>query len=186
MLNVTDLRNGTTFQMDGAPYLVLRYMHTKMGRGTANVRVEARNLKSGRIEEKTFMSNARVENAPTTKKKMQYLYSDAENSVFMDPVTFEQVEIPLKIAQESVRFLKDGETADVMFWKDEALSVEVAPKVNLTVKDTGPGVKGNSATNIWKPATLENGIIVKVPLFIQGGDKIRMDTRTGEYVERLK
>ncbi len=191
MINVTDLRTGTTFQVDGTPYAVLKYTHTKLGRGGATVRVEARNLKTGRVEEKTFNSGARVEAAPTTKRRLQYLYKDEENAVFMDPQSFEQVEIPRRIAGEEIRFLKDGQEADVLFWSsgdaaDVPLTIELPPKVTLKVTDTSPGVKGNSATNIWKPALLENGLQVKVPLFIAVGDSVRVDTRTGEYIERAK
>ena len=197
MIDVTNLRSGTTFQLDGIPYLVLKYTHTKMGRGTANVRLQARNLKTGAIEEKTFMSGGRVEEAPTFKRQMQYLYSarkqgtssaysDSDVAVFMDPTNFEQIEIPQRIIKEQIRFLKDGEMVDILFWNQIPLSIELPPKVKLLVRETGPGVKGNSATNIWKPATLENGLVVKVPLFVEVGDKIVVDTRTGEYVERAK
>ncbi|MEK7182598.1 MAG: elongation factor P, partial [Patescibacteria group bacterium] len=157
----------------------------------ATVRVDARNLKTGRVEEKTFNSGARVEAAPTTKRRLQYLYKDEENAVFMDPQSFEQVEIPRRIAGGEIRFLKDGQEADVLFWSsgdaaDVPLTIELPPKVTLKVTDTSPGVKGNSATNIWKPALLENGLQVKVPLFIAVGDSVRVDTRTGEYIERAK
>lgn len=186
MLNVTDLRAGVAFQMEGVPYIVLQYTHTKMGRGTANVRVQARNLRSGAIEEKTFMSNARVESAATTKRKMTFLYSDGQMSYFMDPRTYEQFEIANSITGGQVRFLKDGEVVDILFFNSEPLLIELAPKVTLKVTDTGPGVKGNSASNVWKPATLENGLVVKVPLFIEVGEMVRVDTRNSNYVEREK
>lgn len=162
-----------------------------MGRGNASIRIDARNLKTGAIEQKSFNSGARVEAAPTTKRRMQYLYSDGSNAMFMDPTTYEQVEVPTDTLGEQLRFLKDGETVNLLFWsfggaQDIPLLIELVPNVTLKVKDTGPGVKGNSATNIWKPATLENGLQVKVPLFIGVGDSVRVDTRTGEYIERAK
>ncbi|MBI2405840.1 elongation factor P [Candidatus Microgenomates bacterium] len=191
MIDVTDLRAGTTFQIEGTPYVVVKYTHTKLGRGGATVRVEVRNLKTGRVEEKTFNSGTRVEEAPTTKRRLQYLYKDEENAVFMDPQSFEQVEIPRRIAGGEIRFVKDGQEADVLFWSsgdavDVPLTIELPPKVTLKVTDTSPGVKGNSATNIWKPAVLESGLQIKVPLFINVGDAVRVDTRTGEYIERAK
>lgn len=186
MLNASDLRNGTTFELLGKPYVVVRYTHTKMGRGGATIRIEARNLRTGNVEEKTFGSNDKLDVAPTARRKMQYLYQDGPSAVFMDPMTFEQVEVPLSAIKNEVKFLKDGEPVNVLFVHDEPLLVELAPKITLEVTDTGPNVKGNSASNIWKPATLENGLQTKVPLFVNIGDKIRVDTRTGEYVERAK
>lgn len=186
MLNASELRNGTTFEADGKPYVVVRYTHTKMGRGGATIRIEARNLRTGNIEEKTFGSNDRVDSAPTLRRKMQYLYSDSSNGVFMDPTTFEQVEMPLSAILNEIKFLKDGEQVNVLMVRDEPLLIELAPKITLTVTDTGPGVRGNSTSNIWKSATLENGLQTKVPLFVEVGEKIRVDTRTGEYVERAR
>lgn len=186
MIPVTELRAGRTFQIDGTPYLVLKYTHKKLGRGGAIVRVSARNLKNGAIEEKTFGSGSTVERITTAKRKLQYLYQDADSAFFMDPKTYEQVEIAKKVLGTSLEFLKEGQGADVLFWDETALSVEIAPKVTLAVSETGPGIKGNSATNIYKPATLENGLKIKVPLFIKAGDRVVVDTRTGEYVERAK
>lgn len=186
MLNTTDLRSGTTFEMDGKLYVVVKYTHTKLGRGGATIRVEAKNLRTGAVEEKTFGSNERVRELSVTRSRMQYLYSDGSSAVFMDPGSFEQIEIPVKSIAGGIKFLKDGESVNVLFAGQEPLLVELPPKITLAVSDTGPDVRGNSATNIWKPATLENGLQVKVPLFINVGDKIRVDTRTGEYVERVK
>lgn len=186
MLNASDLRSGTTFELDGKPYVVVRYTHTKLGRGGATIKVEARNLRTGSVEEKTFGGKGKVEELETSKSRMQYLYSDGLHVVLMDPTTFEQVEIPESSVRNEIKFLKDSEIVNVFIVRGEPLFVELPPKVTLAISDTGPGVKGNSATNIWKPAILENGLQVKVPLFINIGDKIRVDTRTGEYVERVK
>lgn len=193
MIPVTDLRKGVTFEINGAPYIVLEYSHVKMGRGGATIRVTTRNLVSGAVEEKTFNNGASVEPVHTTKRKLQYLYS-GDTASFMDTQTYEQIEIDKKVLGSDLNYLKEGQTVDVLFWSfdgaqdkdDKPLGVELPPNLTLAVTQCDPGVRGNSATNIYKPATLENGLQVKVPLFIKVGDKIRVDTRTGQYVERAK
>jgi elongation factor P len=194
MLSATDLKNGTAFIYYGKPYQVIKYSLIKMGRGGAVVKVLARNLETGSIEDKSFSSNITFDEANTFKRKLQYLYKDAVNAVFMDPKNYEQIEIPLSVLGEQTAFLKEGENIDILFWsfgdaqdkEDKALSIELPPKVELTVAEADPGVKGNSANNLYKPAVLENGLKIRVPLFINPGDKIRVDTRTGEYIERVK
>jgi elongation factor P len=186
MIEATNLKNGTTFLANGMPYKVVKYTHTKLGRGGATVRVTARNLKTGAVEEKTYGSNNKVEDIVTNKRRLQFLYVDGVNAIFMDPVSYEQSEIPVKVIKEELPYIKEGEKADVLLWENEALSIEIPPKVELKVEETAPGVKGNSATNIYKQAKLENGMTLKVPLFINVGDSIRVDTRTAEYVERVK
>lgn len=186
MIQATDLKNGATFLEKGKPYKVVKYSFIKVGRGGAIVRVSARNLESGGIEEKTFSSNVKVEDVQTSKRQLQFLYTDAHNATFMDPKTYDQVEIPVTVVKDELPFIKEGENIHVLFWEEKPLSIEIQPKVTLTVSDTPPGVKGNSATNLYKPATLENGLSVKVPLFVNKGEKVVVDTRTGEYVERAK
>lgn len=186
MINATELKNGVTFLDNGKPYKVIKYTHVKIGRGGAIVRLSARNLESGGTEEKTFSSNIKVEDVSTQKRQLQYLYSDANSATFMDPKTYDQVEVGLKVIGDEIAFIKEGETVSVLFWEDRPLSIEIQPKVILTVADTPPGVKGNSASNIYKQGTLENGSKVKIPLFINKGQRIVVDTRTGEYVERAK
>jgi len=173
------------------PYQVIKYNLIKLGRGSAYVKITARNLETGGIDEISYQSNASVDEVNTYKKKLQYLYKDASSIVFMDPETYDQVEIPVAILDGKEVFLKEGDSVDVLFWsldsaRDKVLTVELLPKVVLEVRQTDPGVKGNSATNIYKPAILENGLKVKVPLFIKVGEKIRVDTRTKEYIERVK
>lgn len=184
MIQATDLRAGVTFLSDGKPYRVIKYNLIKMGRGGATVRVTARDLLSGTVEDKTFSSNVKVEEVVTSKRKLNFLYSDSKLATFMDPETFEQIEIPVGAISAELPFIKEGEVVDILFWGDRPFSVDIAPKVTLKVVETAPGVKGNSATNVFKPAKLENGLEVKVPLFIKTGDLVRVDTRTGEYVER--
>ncbi len=186
MINATDLKNGVDFLDKNQPYRVIKYNHIKLGRGGAVVRVLARNLENGAIEEKTFSSNIKVEEVQIFKRKLQFLYNEDKNAVFMDPTTYEQIEIPNKVIEKELPFIKEGEEVTLLFWEDKPLSIDIPPKVILSVSETSPGVKGNSATNIFKQATLENGMNIKVPLFINVGDKIVVDTRTGEYIERAK
>lgn len=186
MISATELKNGIAFLHYGKPYQVIKYSLIKMGRGGAVVKVTARNLETGSIEEKSFSSNVAVDDVSTSKKRLQYLFKDASSVTFMDPKTFEQVEIPLSVLGDDVLYLKEGEGVEVLFWEEKPLSVVLSPNVALTVSECDPGVKGNSASNIYKPAVLENGLKLKVPLFIKVGDKIRVDTRTGDYLERAK
>lgn len=183
MIPVTDLRKGVTFEMDGAPYKVLEYHHIKVGRGGATIRVSVRNLATGSQEEKTFNNGASVEPINTIKRRLQYLY-EADDAVFMDPKTYEQVEIAKDALANELSFLKEGQQVDVSFWDEKPLGVELPPNVTLAVTEADPGVKGNSTSNFYKPAKLENGLQVKVPLFVKVGDRVRVDTRTGAYVER--
>lgn len=186
MINSTDLKGGVTFLYNEKPYQVIKYSLIKQGRGGATVKVLVRNLESGSVEEKAFSSNIAVDEVNTAKRPLQYLYKDATVAMFMDPKNFEQVEVPLSLIGDSIYYLKEGENATVLFWEDKALSIELPPKVTLEVIECDPGVRGNSATNLYKPAVLENGLKTKIPLFINTGEKIRVDTRTGEYIERAK
>ena len=184
MLNVTELRAGTTFKDPQGLWEVMSYKHTKMGRGSATVRVKVRNLLTGALVEKTFTSGQRVEDIDITKKKGQFLYVDKETIVFMDLVTFEQFNLPKVVAAGKENFLKEGETYDLAVAEDQVLSVTIPKLIVLKVAETGPGVKGDSVSSVTKDAVLENGLKVKVPLFINTGDKLKIDTRNGEYVER--
>ena len=185
-IGATELKNGTTFLSDGKPFKVIKYSLVKMGRGGATVRVTAKNLESGDVLDKTFSSNIKVTGISTAKRNLQYLYNDGNFATFMDPKTFDQVEISQKIITDELPYIREGQAVDILFWEDKPLSIEIPPKVTLKVSDTPPGVKGNSASNVYKTAILENGNSLKVPLFINSGDQIRVDTRTGEYVERAK
>lgn len=186
MINSTDLKNGTTFLHSGMPYRVVKYNFIKMGRGGATVRVNVRNLETGSIEEKTFSSNVKVDEVNTSKRDLQYLYHDEDTSFFMDQNNFDQIEVPVETIADELPFIKEGQNVTILFWDSKPLSVEIPPKVTMQIIDTPPGVKGNSSSNVFKQATLENGLKVKVPLFINNGEKIVVDTRTKEYVERAK
>ena len=183
-MQVTDLRSGVVFEDNGNIFQVLSYEHIKMGRGSANIKVKVKNLKSGATTEKSFISGARVSEIFVVKKDLQYLYKDEESAYFMNPKTFEQVAIPVKVLGSDQYFLKDGENFNISFLGDEALSINLPPKMKFKVVETGAGVRGNSATNIFKDAILENGLKTKVPLFIDAGDFVLIDTRTGEYTAK--
>ena len=184
MIDVNKLRNGTAFEYEGEPMLVLKYEFTKMGRGNANIKLKVRNLKTGAVLNKTFSSGNSVEEISLKRKKMQYLFSDLHISTFMDPVSFEQIEIDNEVLGESKAYLLEGGEVQVLYWEDQALAVELPAKLTYIVKETGPGEKGNTVSNMYKPAVLENGLEAKVPLFINQGEKVIIDTRTGDYVAR--
>ena len=185
MISVTDLRAGTTFEEDGQYFTVISYEHIKMGRGSANIKVKVRNVKSGTINDKSYINGAKVQEVHVNKKEMQYLYKDDDNIFFMDPETYEQVSVPIKVVPDH-QYLKEGETFIVSILQGEPLSVEFPSKMVFRVVETAPGVKGNSATNVFKDAVLDNGMTTKVPLFIDIGTLIRVDTRTGAYAEKAQ
>lgn len=194
MIKATELKNGKTFLLSGKPYKVIKYAHSKIGRGGASVKLDLRNLETAKFEKKTLNSNAKVEEIDTIKKPLQYLFGDGKSATFMDQSTYEQTEIPTSSIKTELQFIKEGEIVDVLFWSfdgaqdkdDRPLSVDIPPKVTLKVIQTDPGVRGDTTSNVYKPAKLENQLQLKVPLFVKIGDKIRVDTRTGEYVERAK
>lgn len=184
MIPVTDLRAGVVFEENDGIFEVLSYEHIKMGRGSATVKVRIKNLKTGSTVDKSFISNAQVKDVNLEKKELQFLYADEKSAYFMDQGTFEQVMLSLDVL-EGWRFLKEGELATIKFYKDTPLGLVLLPKVNLKVVDTPPGVKGNSASNVYKDAVLENGLKTKVPLFVNIGDAVVVDTRDGSYTKRI-
>lgn len=183
MISVTDLKSGIAFEEDGQILQVISYEHIKMGRGSANIKVKVRNLLNGAILEKSYINGANVKDIFLESRQLQFLYKDAQTAYFMDPRSYEQVEVPLK-SLTGHEFLIDGEQAIVQMHDGKALSLQLPPKVTIKVKDTAPGVKGNSASNVYKDAELSNGMKVRVPLFINNGDSIVVDTRDGSYTKR--
>ena len=183
MISVTDLKSGVAYEEDGQILQVLSYEHIKMGRGSANIKVKVRNLTSGATLEKSYINGANVNDIYLESRQLQFLYKDGHTAYFMDPKTYEQVEIALSHLAGH-EFLVDGENAIVQMHNGQALSLQLPPKVTLKVEDTAPGVKGNSASNVYKDATLENGMKVRVPLFINNGDSVVVDTRDGSYTKR--
>jgi elongation factor P len=184
MISVTELRSGTIFEDQGNIYQVLSYEHIKMGRGSANIKVKVKNIRSGSTTDKSFINGARVNDLQVLKKDLQYLYQDKESAYFMNPTTFEQVSVPLNLINYEKDYLKEGENFSISFLDDEPLSLTLPPKMEFEVTETAGGVKGNSATNVFKDAVLENGLKTKVPLFVNVGHRIRVDTRTGAYSEK--
>ena len=183
MISVNDLRAGTTYEEDGQIFKVLSFEHIKMGRGSANIKVRVKNLRNGSTTEKGYTSGAMVSDITLDKKDFQFLYKDSGSAYFMDPRTFEQKTVPIKNLF-GAEFLKEGETVWLQFYNDEALDLILPPKVILKVSDTDPGVKGNLASNVYKDAILSNGMSIRVPLFINIGDNIIVDTRDGSYTKR--
>lgn len=183
MISVTDLKSGIAYEEDGQIFQVLSYEHIKMGRGSANIKVKVRNLQTGSTVEKSYISGANVKDIFLESRQLQFLYKDSDRAYFMDPRTYEQVEVPLK-SLSGHEFLIEGDNAIVQMYGGEALALQLPPKVTLKVADTAPGVKGNSASNVYKDATLENGMHARVPLFIESGDSIVVDTRDGSYTKR--
>ena len=184
MISVTQLRNGATFEENGMPYRVLKYEHTHLSRGSGTIKIKARNLKNGNVLNLAYKSGAMIEEVSVERRVLQYLYRDGEELVFMDPKTFEQVTVAAEVLGSQALFLKGGEEIGVFFWEQEVLDVDLPPKVTLKIVEADPGVKGDSAANMYKTARLENGLTVKVPLFVDAGELVRVDTRSGEYVER--
>ncbi|MCY6960475.1 elongation factor P [Clostridium brassicae] len=185
MISAGDLRKGTTFELDGQVYTVLEFLHVKPGKGAAFVRTKLRNVINGGATETTFNPNAKFQEAVIERKEMQYLYNDGQFYYFMDQETFEQVPLVFEQVEEAIKYLKENMFAIIKFYKGEAFSVEAPNFVELQIVECEPGVKGNTTTNVMKPATLETGAVVPVPLFVNEGDTIRVDTRTGEYMERV-
>lgn len=186
MLNVNELRGGAVFKEGKELFQVLNYEHIKMGRGSGTIKVKVRNLKTGSTTEKSFITGGRVEEADVEKKKAQFLYHDGESFYFMDPETYEQFPLAASVLGYSEKYLYDGLEVSLMVSDGQALTIELPNTLVYTIKDTGPGEKGNTVSNVFKDATLDNGLIVKVPMFMKVGEKVKVDTRTGQYVERVK
>ena len=184
MISVNDLRTGLTVEIDGTLYTVVEFLHVKPGKGAAFVRTKLKNLETGAVLERNFRAGERVNRAHIETKEMQYLYNTGDEYFFMDARTYEQVALSKSLLDDAVYFLKDNMTILVQFYQGRAIGVELPTFVELTVTQTEPGIKGDTATGGSKPATLETGLVVQVPLFVDQGDVIRVDTRTKEYLSR--
>ena len=185
MISAGDFRNGVTFDMDGNVYQIIEFQHVKPGKGAAFVRTKIRNVISGAVVEKTFSPTEKFPTAFVERKDMEYLYNDGDLYYFMDSETYENVPIAAATLGDSFKFVKENTTCKVLSYKGNVFGVEPPNFVELTVTKTDPGFAGNTATNATKPAVLETGAEIKVPLFISEGEMIRVDTRTGEYMERV-
>lgn len=184
MISAGDFRNGVTFEMDGQVVSIVEFQHVKPGKGAAFVRTKIRNVITGSVVEKTFNPNDKYPTAFIERKDMEYSYNDGDLYYFMDTETWEQVPINKDILSDNFKFVKENMTCKVLSYKGNVFGVEPPTFVELQVTQTDPGFAGNTATNALKPATLETGAEVKVPLFIEEGEMLQIDTRTGEYLGR--
>jgi elongation factor P len=184
MISAGDFRNGATFEMDGSVFSIIEFQHVKPGKGAAFVRTKIRNVITGSVVERTFNPNDKFPTAFIERKDMQYLYSDGDLFYFMDPDSFEQIPISKGVLGDNFKFVKENMDCKILSYKNNVFGVEPPNFVELVITKTDPGFKGDTATNAQKPATVETGAEIKVPLFINEGEKIRIDTRTGEYMER--
>ncbi len=186
MISAGDFRNGVTFDMDGKVMQIMEFQHVKPGKGAAFVRVKMRNVINGSVVETTFNPSDKFPTAFVERKKMNYSYDDDTLYYFMDEETYEMVPIDKTAVDSSFRFVKENDTCTILSYKGNVFGVEPPNFVDMLVTETEPGVKGDTATNVMKPAIVESGAEVKVPLFINEGDRISIDTRTGDYMSRAK
>jgi elongation factor P len=183
-VSTNDLKTGMTLDLEGGLWTVLDFLHHKPGKGQAVVRTKLRNVRTGAVLDRTFKADEKVGLAILDKREMQYLYREGDSFVFMDTDTYEQHPVPAVIVGDSSRFLSEGFTAIVSMYEGNPISVELPAAVVLTVSHTDPGVKGDRVSGALKPATLETGLTVQVPLFVEEGDRVKVDTRTGQYLTR--
>ena len=186
MVYASDFRNGKTFIKDGDPCVVLSFQHVKPGKGAAFVRTKYRNILTGATREEAFNPSDKFEDAVIETKRMQYSYNDGDLYYFMDPESYEMIPLNFELVEEAVKWIRENDEVTVKFFQGNAFTVEPENFVVLEVTDTEPGVKGNTATNVTKAATVETDAVVQVPIFIETGEKIQIDTRTGEYLSRAK
>ncbi len=186
MITAGDFRNGVTFEMDGKVMQVVEFQHVKPGKGAAFVRTKMKNVITGAVTETSFNPTAKFEQAFVDRKEMEYSYNDGDLYYFMDMETYDMLPVNKSVLGDNFKFVKENMSCKIMSYKGSVFGVEPPNFVDLEVTETEPGIKGDTATNVTKPATLETGAEIKVPLFINAGDRIRIDTRTGEYMERCK
>jgi elongation factor P len=186
MISAGDFRNGVTFEMDNQVYQVIEFQHVKPGKGAAFVRTKYRNVKTGGVVERSFNPSDKFEQAQLERRDMTYLYHDGDLYYFMDVETYDQVPFSAAAIGDALKFLKENMVCKVVSYKGEIFAIEPPIFVELEVISCDPGVKGDTAQNATKNATVETGAVIKVPLFVNQGDIVRIDTRTGEYMERVK
>ncbi len=184
-VDTSNFRNGLKVVIDGEPYVMTYFQHVKPGKGGAFVRTKIKNLRTGRVLEKTFRSGEKVDEADVEDKKMQYLYQDGEQLIFMDQESYDQIPFTAEQIGDDRKYLLENIEVDVVFWQGKPISIELPAFIEACVSQCDPGVKGDTASGATKPATLESGAVIQVPLFIKEGEKIRVDTRTNAYVERV-
>jgi elongation factor P len=185
MISTNQFRNGSAIRVDGKRFTILFFQHVKPGKGGAFVRTRLRNIDSGAIVEKTFRAGEKLENVRMESRPMMYLYRDGDLLYFMDSDTYEQAPVPQEVVGDAAGYIVEGGTVSILSADGEVVSVELPPHVDLEVSETDPGLKGDTATGGNKPATLETGVTVQVPLFVNVGDRVRVDTRSNEYLTRV-
>ena len=184
-ISTNDLKNGMTLDLDNGLFQVVEFQHVKPGKGGAFVRTKLRNVRLGTTVERTFRADEKVEQAVVEKREMQYLYPEGDEYVFMDTSSYEQLQVPVKALGDAAGFLLEGNTAILQMYKDEIVGVDLPASVEVEVTYTEPGLQGDRSSAGRKPATIQTGITVQVPLFVVTGDKIKVDTRSGEYITRV-
>jgi elongation factor P len=185
-ISTNDFKNGMTLDLDGTLYQIVEFQHVKPGKGGAFVRSKLRNVKTGAVVERTFNAGVKVGLAIVERKDMQYLYGEGDDYVFMDLQSYEQLHVPGPVVGEGASYLVEGGSAQVATHEGVPISVDLPASMVLQVTKTDPGVKGDTRTGALKPATVETGLVVQVPLFVEEGEKIKVDTRSGAYIERVK
>lgn len=184
MININDIKNGMTVVIDGNIYTIVEFLHVKPGKGPAFVRIKLKNLRTGATTEQTFNTNIKLEKAHIEKTNMQFLYENSGMYNFMNMETYEQIELSKESIGDEVKYLKEGMDVDITFYEGEMLGISLPEKIEYAIKHTEPAVKGNTATNATKEAELENGLVVKVPLFVEENDRIIVSTKDGKYDSR--
>ena len=185
-VSTNDLKNGMTLDLDGTLFQVVEFQHVKPGKGGAFVRTKLRNVRTGAVADKTFNAGVKVGLAIVERKEMQYLYPDGTDVVFMDLQTYEQLHVPGDVMGEAVKYVTEGGQATVAMHQGVPISIDLPASSVLAVSKTDPAARGDTRTNALKPATLETGVVVQVPLFVEEGDQVKVDTRSGDYIERIK
>ena len=185
MISTSDFKTGLTIEFDNEIYTIVEFQHVKPGKGAAFVRTKLKNRRSGAIVEKTFRSGEKVEKAHIEKREMQYLYNEGNDYYFMNTETYDQISLSAEqLGEDNIKFLKENMLIQVMIYKEETIGIDLPNTVILKVIETEPGVKGDTASNVTKAATVETGAVIRVPLFVNEGDELVIDTRNGEYVSR--
>lgn len=186
MYSPSDFKKGLKIEMDGTPYVIVEFLHVKPGKGGAFVRTKIKNLVTGKVLDQTFRSGEKVKRPDLVEREMQFLYREGDSFYLMDNENFEQLALTAEQLGDAVLFLTENLNVKVLFFNQQPVTAELPNFVELTVAQTEPGVKGDTASGGSKPATLETGAVIQVPLFINEGDRLKVDTRTGSYIERAK
>ncbi len=185
MINVGDIRKGIIIELDGQLQQIIDFQHIKMGRGSAQVRLKFRNVKTGQVTDRSFQATEKFQRVRLDHRTVQYLYSDGDQYNFMDTESFDQITLTRELLDDAVNYLKENITLELLSYNDQPIGVELPITVDLKIEHTEPGFKGDTATGGTKPAVVETGLTVQVPLFVNQGETIRVDTRTGSYLERV-